>query len=359
MPRLRCEQGRLREELGLSGNPLHRELVELALRAGFNRAAIVDPRALPLPARPNATEYRGRGLLSGMEWPWVTEPAAWSSSSTILVCCLSCFRAEPDDLSTPGDPHALVAPFARAHYYRAAVSLLREVTGHFERRTGIPRARVRLFSNSRIPEKPLLVASGLASYGRNGLALVPGLGSLFVIAGAVFPVGTDWGSVPPAAPQPDPCGTCRRCRTACPARALEEPYAVRRDLCLQGAAGSTAVIPEKAMRLWGTRLYGCSDCQAVCPHNNGLKEIAAPATGEIGPSVSLRAFLSEDSDQRKRRLSGTALGMSWVSADALLRNALAAAGNRADPSLRPQVERHLSAGTETVRAAARWALESL
>ena len=109
---MRCKQGRLREELGLSRNPFHEKLVELALRAGFNRAAIVDPRLLPLSAgrvQHLSGEPNG-GLLEGMEWPWVTEPAGWSSSSTILICCLSCLRAEPDDLSIPGDPHALVAP---------------------------------------------------------------------------------------------------------------------------------------------------------------------------------------------------------------------------------------------------------
>jgi epoxyqueuosine reductase len=294
-----------------------------------------------------------------MEWPWVTEPSGWSRSSTILVCCLSCLRTEPDDLGTPGDPHALVAPFARAHYYRTAISLLRAVAGRLESEAGIPRAQVRLFSNSRIPEKPLLMASGLASYGRNGCALAPGLGSLFVIAGAVIPVRTEWEDVPPAAPQHDPCGTCRLCRAACPAGAIDEPYIVRRELCLQGMAGSNSRLAEESMTLWGARLYGCQDCQAACPHNNGLKETAAASPGEIGPSVSLRAFLSEDAAERKKRFRGTALGMSWVSGEALLRNALVAAGNRGDASIRAQVQRHASDGPDMVRAAARWALGRL
>jgi epoxyqueuosine reductase len=358
---MRCEQGRLREKLGLSPDPVHQMLVDFALRAGFSRAAIVDPRLLTLPAR-RAQRRSGEpesGLLAGVEWPWVTEPSGWSRSSTILICCLSCLRTEPDDLGTPGDPHALVAPFARAHYYRTAISLLRVVASRFESEAGIPRGKVRLFSNSRIPEKPLLVASGLAAYGRNGVALVPGLGSLFVIAGAVFPVRTEWEDIPPAVPQRDPCGACQRCRTACPAGAIDVPYVVRKELCLQGMAGSAAPLAHQAMRMWGARLYGCHDCQAACPHNRGLMEVAVPAAGEIGPSISLRAFLSEDSAERKKRFRGTALGMSWVPGEALLRNALVAAGNRGDASVRAQVERHLADSTDVVRGAARWALDRL
>jgi epoxyqueuosine reductase len=355
---MRREQGRLREELRLSQNQVHRRAVDLALRAGFHRAAIVDPRVLPPVARRvrHRLEELDTGLLSGIEWPWVTEPSAWSSSSTILICCLSCRRVEPDDLGTPGDPHALIAPFARAHYYRTAIAMLRGVAGRLETETGIPRAQVRLFSNSRIPEKPLLMATGLASYGKNGCALVPGLGSLFVIAGAVIPVRTEWESFPPPEPQADPCGACRRCGTACPVGAIDEPYVVRHDLCLQGMAGSSGGLAEDVMSLWGARLYGCHDCQAACPHNSGLSETALSSTGEIGPSVSLRAFLSEEAAERKKRLRGTALGMSWVAGEALLRNALVAAGNRGDASIRAQVQRHAADGTETVRAAARWAL---
>ncbi len=295
-----------------------------------------------------------------MEWRWITEPDAWSRSCTVLVCCLSCLRLEPDDPSAPGDPHALVAPFARAHYYRTAITMLRRVAGGLEREYGVRRSSIRLFSNSRIPEKPLLAATGIAAYGRNGCTIVPGLGSMFIIAGAVIPVRTELESRPAAHPtMADPCGSCQRCRSACPVRAIDQPYIVRHDLCLQGRAASAAELSEEAMELWGKRLYGCQDCQSACPHNRGLKEVAPVSAGEVGPGVSLRSFLAEDAEERRLRFRGTALGMSWVSGDALLRNALVAAGNAREPSLRGRVERHLESAAGAVRAAARWARERL
>lgn len=361
MPGVRRQQGRFREELRLIAAAVHRRLVELALRVGFHRAAVVDPRLLPVspPRGQPRTPLRDDGLLYGMEWQWVTEPSGWTPSCTILVCCLSCFRDEPDDLSSTADPHALVAPFARAHYYRTAVSQLRTVAAQLQSESGIPLGRVRLFSNSRIPEKPLLVASGLAAYGKNGCAIVPGLGSMFVIAGAVFPFRTEWDELPLPTLRGDPCGACRRCCSACPAGAIDEAYVVSHERCLQAKAGSTDAWPEKTMRAWGARLYGCQDCQAVCPHNNRLEETAPAATGEIGPSVPLRALLSENAAERKERFRGTALGMSWVPGEALLRNALVAAGNRGDASIRSLVQRHAADGPDSVRAAARWSLDRL
>jgi epoxyqueuosine reductase len=323
--------------------------MELALSAGFHRAGFVDPGL--------AAAHHVPPAASGLEWDWVRAPSRWSRSASILVCCLSCHRREPDDLGSPGDPHALVAPFARAHYYRQAVRMLDGVVRQLERETGIPRSSVRLFSNSRLPEKPLLVAAGLAAWGRNGCTIVPGLGSLFVIAGAVIPAASPGGE--PAEPLGDPCGSCRRCREACPVSAIDEPYVVRRDRCLQAMATMLGELPASVMEVWGARLYGCQSCQSCCPHNARLGEEALPAAGEIGPSVPLRGLLSEDDGERRAKFRGTALGMSWVPPDALLRNALVAAGNRGDPSICGEAERYLTHPAEAVRSAARWALDRL
>jgi len=358
---VRREQGRLREDIGLNTGGVPDRAVELARQAGFHRAAIVDPRLL----RPWTDRLRGRsveldrGQLAGMEWRWITEPSSWSDTSVILICCLSCLRVEPDDPGGPGEPHALVAPFARAHYYRTAIALLRLVAEQLERESGIPRSSIRLFSNSRIPEKPLLAATGLAAYGKNGCAIVPGLGSMFVIAGAVIPVPERAADRPPPEPPSDPCGSCQLCRRACPVGAIEEPFVVCHETCLQGKAGSAGPFGEKTLAAWGSRLYGCQECQAACPHNSGLKEMAPASTGEIGPGVPLRAFLAENAAERKQRFRGTALGMSWVAADALLRNALVAAGHRGDAALRAPVERHMTEGSDLVRDAAHWARERM
>ncbi len=294
-----------------------------------------------------------------MELDWVLQPEGWAESHSILVCALSTFRAEPDDLSTPEDPHGLIAPFARRNFYAAAASMLRSALSPFIAELSIPRKSVRIFSNSRIPEKPLLAAAGLAWIGSNGLAIAPVLGSRFVIAGAVLPIPSRQMPASAFTAAEDPCGSCALCVEACPAGAIVERGLVDPDRCLQGLASRAVPFAPKAREAWGSRLYGCQDCQSACPYNKAAGEESRVSRGEIGPSVPLRTILSLDIVGMRAFFKKTPMGMSWVSTQALLRNALIAAGNRRETSLAEAVSRHTDDAAPGVREAARWALERL
>jgi epoxyqueuosine reductase len=293
-----------------------------------------------------------------MEPGWVAHPDAWAGARSVLVCALSCRRDEPDDLSSPGDPHALIAPFARRGHYAAAAGMMRALLRRLGQEAGFGAREARIFVNSRIPEKPLLAATGLASYGKNGLLIIPGLGSLFVIAGCVLPFQAA-GPLAPAESDPpgfSPCGSCGQCITACPVGAIVEPGVVDPDRCLQGLAERPILLASDVMERWGCRLYGCQDCQSVCPRNAGLTENAPACPTEIGPSVSIRRILTRGIDGVKGMFRGTPMGMSRISPVALLRNAIIAAGNRGDPVLRKEIEGYQGHGETVLRETALWAL---
>ena len=275
-------------------------------------------------------------------------------AGTYLLAALSCFRREAEDLSVPGEPHGLIAPFARRNYYREAVLRLRRVAGRLAPAAGLARRELRIFCNSRLPEKPLAAASGLGSYGKNALVLAPGLGSVFVIAGMFVPGEPpgelsreppgelsreppgELSSEPPgpvADPQAGPavgrlCGECRACQDACPVGALQEPGRLDDSRCLQAQAGRHGDLPEELSSAWGFRLYGCQVCQEVCPYNRRLEHETLTAVGELGPSVPLRRVLEPTPEELADGLRGTALGMSWISKRALQRNALLALAHR-------------------------------
>ena len=296
---------------------------------GFARAGFVCSQALP-------EELRLHPEIAAL------------GTGTFLLTALSYNRHEPEDLSVPGDPHGLIAPFARRNHYREAVRRLRRIARRVAEAGGPAPKELRLFSNSRLPEKPLAVAAGLGSYGRNSLLLAPGLGSLFVIAGMFIP-GMDIPGEP--GPEgiraPDPgaethrggseggldafgrlCGRCRACQQACPVDALAEPGRVDETRCLAALAVSTWDLPEAAARAWGFRLYGCQVCQEVCPYNRRVEQDRSPVAGELGASLSLRWVLEHTPRGLSEALRGTALGLSWISKRALLRNALMAAAHR-------------------------------
>jgi epoxyqueuosine reductase len=355
VPGVRRRQGRFREELGLTAaTDSGPAILALAREAGFHRAGFVLPERLArcgarLPVVP----------AGATEWSWTLKPELWSASRTVLVCCLSTFRREPDDVSAPGDPHARIAPFARANLYRQAVRMLRSMVPAIAAALDIPAKELRLFANSRLPEKAFLAASGLGAYGRNSLTIVPGLGSMFVIAGAIIPVASVR-LVDRRLPEaPEPCGACRRCESACPTRALESPWILDAERCLQSWAGRAERLSPDVMEAWGARLYGCQVCQEACPHNNGLSEEAPTAPGRLGPSLSIKSLLSRSPGEVKDLFKGTQMGMPWIHGEALLRNALLAAGHSGEPSLRDLVARHCDSASPVLQEAARWALARL
>lgn len=121
-------------------------------------------------------------------------------------------------------------------------------------------------------ERPLAEKAGIGWTGKHSLILNHDSGSWFFL-GELFinlPLPVD-------IPIQEACNTCVACMTSCPTGAIVEPYVVDGRRCisyltieLQGA------IPEEFRPLMENRIYGCDDCQLVCPINR-----QAPLTTEI------------------------------------------------------------------------------
>jgi epoxyqueuosine reductase len=130
-------------------------------------------------------------------------------------------------------------------------------------------------------ERELAARAGLGFIGKNGLLIVPGLGSQ-VVLGEIL---TDVALAPtaaPADPGADRCGSCTACLDACPTRALVLPRVLDARKCLsyltiEKRTPFTAA-EEAAL---GGRLFGCDDCQDVCPFNE------ARGSAPFGPAASL------------------------------------------------------------------------
>lgn len=263
------------------------------------------------------------------------------------------------DLSTPKDPHLLVAPFGWANYYRIARTLLHEVVGEIMRETGRRRREFKPFVNSRLPEKLLALEAGVGFQGKNSLIITRKSGSLVVLAGILLPFVPDGAYSPNR--EPSRCGGCSRCVKECPTGAIQPEGGVDTGRCLQAMA--TGDLPMHYWGAWGTRLYGCQRCQEVCPYN---KEAGAQAplstysrVGYLGSSLSLRLLLSNGSDI-KGLFPGSILDRSWIASEKLLRNALIGAGNHPDgSSLRHEIAEYIYHPDSVVRSAARYALSRL
>lgn len=211
-----------------------------------------------------------------------------------------------------------------------------------------------------ILERAWAARAGLGFVGKNGLLIVPGVGS-FVLLGEVVTTL----AIEPDATIPERCGACTRCLDACPTSAFAAPFVLDPRRCVAYLTiEHRAAIPPELRAGVGEHLFGCDDCQTVCPFNAPRARAASAdldARFLADPrwaSTELDAILALDDDGFVRLREGSAVGRATRAG--LARNAAVVLGNRRDEHATTALEhardRHDS---PTVREAAAWALERI
>ena len=129
-------------------------------------------------------------------------------------------------------------------------------------------AEYRVFVDSApVLEKPLAVKAGLGWMGKHTNLLDRDAGSWFFL-------GEIYTNIPLPLDQPvdDHCGSCSACIDICPTRAIVAPYQLDARLCISYLTIELkGAIPVELRPLIGNRIYGCDDCQQVCPWNRFAK----------------------------------------------------------------------------------------
>ncbi len=147
-------------------------------------------------------------------------------------------------------------------YHRVLRQRLRKLAGKIE--DAIGKFSYRVFTDSApVLEKPLAQAAGLGWIGKHTNLLNREAGSWFFL-GEIY---TDL-PLPADRAGSDHCGTCRACLDACPTGAIVAPYELDARLCISYLTIELhGPIPMELRPLVGNRIFGCDDCQLVCPWN--------------------------------------------------------------------------------------------
>ncbi|CAJ9840961.1 epoxyqueuosine reductase [Burkholderia pseudomallei] len=271
---------------------------------------------------------------------------------------------------------AVVSVYARGRdYHKVLRNRLQTLAERIEAEIGAFGHRV--FTDSApVLEVELAQKAGVGWRGKHTLLLQRDAGSFFFL-GEIYvdvPLPADAQTSPDAAPETPGahCGSCTRCLGACPTGAIVAPYHVDARRCISYLTielhGS---IPEPLRPLIGNRVYGCDDCQLVCPWNKFAQ--AAPVADfdvrhglDRASLVELFEWTAEQFDERMQGSAIRRIGYErWLRNLAVgLGNALRAAPGGIGPDARAAIVAALRARLDDpcvsalVREHVEWALRA-
>ncbi|MGO3768975.1 MAG: tRNA epoxyqueuosine(34) reductase QueG [Vreelandella alkaliphila] len=171
--------------------------------------------------------------------------------------------AEVESTKVLGQPsRAYVSRYALGRdYHKLMRKRLAQLAKKIEQQVGAFGYRA-FVDSAPVMERALAQKAGLGWFGKNAMLLNPKAGSLFFL-GELY---TDL-PLPIDAPfTHEHCGSCSACRTACPTGAIVDDKVVDSRKCISYLTIELhGAIPTEFRRAMGNRIYGCDDCQLVCP----------------------------------------------------------------------------------------------
>lgn len=205
-----------------------------------------------------------------------------------------------------------------------------------------------------ILERPLAQQAGLGWIGKHSLLLAEEAGSWFFLGELLVNL-----ELPADEPHPGDCGSCVACITSCPTGAIVAPYVVDARRCISYLTIELkGAIPTEFRPLLGNRIYGCDDCQLVCPVNR-----QAPLTEEPDfqrrpqwQDQSLLALFQWDETTFLRLTEGSAIRR--IGFERWQRNLAVALGNAPyQPEIIATLKQALPTATPLVAEHIAWALQ--
>lgn len=135
-----------------------------------------------------------------------------------------------------------------------------------------------------ILERPLAAKAGLGFVGKHSLLINHEAGSWFFIGELLTNLPLHQVNVPNQSLEHlSDCGKCQACRTICPTGAIVEDYIIDARRCISYLTiEHKSEIPVELRPLMGNRIYGCDDCQLICPYN------------KVAPLTKTAGFINQD-----------------------------------------------------------------
>lgn len=195
--------------------------------------------------------------------------------------------------------------------------------------------------------------AGLGFVGRNGLLITEEFGSFVYLGEIVTNISFEEDE-----PGEFGCGTCERCVTACPTKAIL-PVGLDAKKCLSYQTQTKGFMPVEYRKKIRNVIYGCDICQLVCPYNQGkdfhFHPEMEPKVEEVAPK--LKPLLTMSNKEFKAQFSH--LAGFWRGKKPWQRNAIIALANLNDRTSLPDLYAQLDDQRPVIRGTAAWAIGQL
>jgi len=339
---------------------LAREIKRWGEELGFQQLGIADCDLAEAEAR--LERWLADGRQGDMEYmarhgSKRSRPAELVAGTQRVISVRMNYLPEPREAleAALNDPaRAFVSRYAVGRdYHKVLRQRLKRLAQRIEGRVGTFGYRV-FVDSAPVLEKPLAQKAGLGWVGKHSNLIHRQAGSWFFL-GELYcnlPLPLDRSAE-------NHCGRCKACIDVCPTDAITAPYQLDARLCISYLTiEHPGPIPEPLRARLGNRIYGCDDCQMVCPWNRFARETPEadffPRQGL--DSATLLALFSWDEAEFLRRTEGSAIRR--IGHTRWLRNIAVALGN-GPPSeaVRAALQSRTQDPRALVREHVRWALQ--
>ncbi len=306
---------------------------ELAKDCGLEVAAIAGPEPFD-GLEAHLHDRIDRGHFDGFDW-FSSERASISVAPenlhaqirSIVSVGLPYYQAMPE-LPDDGVLRGRIARYAwGADYHLVLKRRMAELLARIEARAGRSVEARLLVDTARIVDRAVAARSGLGWYGKHTCIIVPGHGSWVLLGELLLDLDLE-----PDLPLDRNCGKCNACIDRCPTGAIVAPYELDSSRCISfQTIEQRGVIPPQLRARFGKWIFGCDECQDVCPYTSAAQEafdrdLLPRSVRNVAPELDWLISMSDEEFRATYR--GTAV--LRAKRRGIARNAALALGNAAD-----------------------------